>query len=238
MLVLSRCFMRVVIISPVIASKRIDRAPGTSRAAVEDMGRDHRRLHVAMGQELLNRSDILTLHPADFMREASVLGQGCVVSGESSYIRERARELGMSLRDLADRAGVSYSYMSMVARGHRNMGVKVQARMESALEAPAKVAPFHPQTNGKLERYHQSIKRDVKQVPYEMPSALEAAIAAFVAYYNYRRYHKALANVTPADMLNGRREQILQRRKEVQVQTLERRRRYNKTLRELPRSSS
>ena len=93
-------------------------------------------------------------------------------------------------------------------------------------------------TNGKLERYHQSIKRDVKQVPYEMPSALEAAIAAFVAYYNYRRYHKALANVTPADMLNGRREQILQRRKEVQVQTLERRRRYNKTLRELPRSSS
>ena len=144
MLVLSRCFMRVVIISPVIASKRIDRAPGTSRAAVEDMGRDHRRLHVAMGQELLNRSDILTLHPADFMREASVLGQGCVVSGESSYIRERARELGMSLRDLADRAGVSYSYMSMVARGHRNMGVKVQARMESALEAPAKVAPAQP----------------------------------------------------------------------------------------------
>ena len=50
----------------------------------------------------------------------------------------------MSLRDLADRVGVSYSYMSMVARGHSNMGVKVQARMESALEAPAKVAPAQP----------------------------------------------------------------------------------------------
>ena len=61
--------------------------------------------------------------------------QGGVVTGESSYIRERARELGLSLRDLADRVGVSYSYMSMVARGHRNMGVKVQARMESMLEA-------------------------------------------------------------------------------------------------------
>ena len=70
--------------------------------------------------------------------------QGVVVAGESSYIRERARELGMSLRDLADRVGVSYSYMSMVARGHSNMGVKVQARMESALEAPAKVAPAQP----------------------------------------------------------------------------------------------
>ena len=41
--------------------------------------------------------------------------QGCVVSGESSYIRERARELGMSLRDLADRVGVSYSYLILAA---------------------------------------------------------------------------------------------------------------------------
>ena len=102
-------------------------------------------------------------------------------------------------------------------------------------------APFHPQTNGKLERYHQTIKRDVNQVPYEMPSDLEAAIAAiaaFVAYYNYRRYHKALSNVTPADMLKGRREHILQRRREVHVATIERRRRYNKTLRELRTGSS
>ena len=94
-------------------------------------------------------------------------------------------------------------------------------------------APYHPQTNGKLERYHQTIKRDVNQVPYEKPSDLEEAIAAFVGYYNHKRYRMALGNVTPADVLNGRREQILQRRKEVQVRTIERRRRYNKTLREL-----
>ena len=61
-------------------------------------------------------------------------------------------------------------------------------------------APFHPQTNGKLERYHQTIKRDVNQLPYEVPSDLEAAIVAFVSYYNYRRYHKALGNVTPSDV--------------------------------------
>ena len=70
--------------------------------------------------------------------------QGDVVSGESSYIRERARELGMSMRELADRVGVSYSYMSMVARGHSNMGVKVQARVASALEAPVKVEAAQP----------------------------------------------------------------------------------------------
>ena len=95
--------------------------------------------------------------------------------------------------------------------------------------------PFHPQTNGKLERYHQTLKRDVNQVPYELPADLEAAIAAFVGYYNYRRYHKALGNVTPSDVLRGRREEILQRRKEVQAQTIERRRRYNAALRELTR---
>ncbi len=94
-------------------------------------------------------------------------------------------------------------------------------------------APFHPQTNGKLERYHQSIKKEVNQLLYEAPSQMERAIADFVEYYNYRRYHKALGNVTPADVLYGRREQILQRRKEVQIQTINRRRNYNQGLREL-----
>ncbi len=66
-----------------------------------------------------------------------------VVTGESSFIRERARTLGMTMRDLADRAGVSHGYMTEVSRGRRNMGVKVQARVESALKAPAKIAPAH-----------------------------------------------------------------------------------------------
>jgi len=94
-------------------------------------------------------------------------------------------------------------------------------------------APFHPQTNGKVERYQQSLKREVNQIPYELPSQLERAIADFVDYYNYRRYHKALGNVTPADVLYGRREEILERRKEVQIQTINRRRDYNRGLREL-----
>ena len=94
-------------------------------------------------------------------------------------------------------------------------------------------APFHPQTNGKVERYQQSLKREVNQLPYELPSQLERAIADFVDYYNYRRYHKALGNVTPADVLYGRREEILERRKEVQIQTINRRRDYNQGLREL-----
>ena len=93
-------------------------------------------------------------------------------------------------------------------------------------------APYHPQTNGKLERYHQSIKQEVNQVPYEVPGDLEEAIADFVNYYNHRRYHKALSNVTPDDVLRRRREGILIKRREVKAQTLASRKRYNHLLRE------
>ncbi len=70
-----------------------------------------------------------------------VYRSGSVVDGESSYIRERARELGMSMQALADRVGVSYGYMVRASRGRRTMSVKVQARVESALKAPVRVAP-------------------------------------------------------------------------------------------------
>ena len=97
-------------------------------------------------------------------------------------------------------------------------------------------SPYHPQTNGKIERYHQSIKRDVNQTIYDVPGNLEVAISDFVSYYNYRRYHKALGNVTPADVLYGRKEEIIQKRKEVQAQTLQRRKLYNQQIRGLAQS--
>jgi len=89
-------------------------------------------------------------------------------------------------------------------------------------------APYHPQSNGKPERYHQSIKQDVNQVPYEVPGDLAVATLGFVDYCNHRRYQKALSNVTPDDVLRGRREGILIRRREVKARTLGWRQRYNR----------
>ena len=94
-------------------------------------------------------------------------------------------------------------------------------------------APFHPQTNGKIERYQQSLKKQVNQLTYAFPGELEKAIMDFVDYYNHHRYHIALGNVTPADVLYGRREEILKRRKEVQIATISRRKNYNHGLEEL-----
>ena len=93
-------------------------------------------------------------------------------------------------------------------------------------------APYHPQTNGKLERYHQTLKRDVNQLPYDVPRELEVAIGRFVDFYNYHRYHKALKDITPADMLAGRREEILGRRGEVKDRTINKRKLSNHALRE------
>jgi len=98
-------------------------------------------------------------------------------------------------------------------------------------------APYHPQTNGKLERYHQTLKRDVNQLPYDVPRELEVAIGEFVDFYNDRRYHKALKDITPADMLAGRRDEILGRRREAKNRTINRRRLSNHALREQLRTA-
>jgi putative transposase len=76
-------------------------------------------------------------------------------------------------------------------------------------------APYHPETNGKIERYHRTLKGELSLVPYEMPSALKEAIRAFIEYYNYQRYHEGLGDVTPHDVYTGRYLEVLQRRKQL-----------------------
>jgi transposase InsO family protein len=88
-------------------------------------------------------------------------------------------------------------------------------------------APYHPMTQGKIERYHRSMKNVVKLEHYYTPWELERAVARFVEHYNHRRVHESLCNVTPADMYAGRQQAILSRRERIKRETLERRRREN-----------
>lgn len=82
-------------------------------------------------------------------------------------------------------------------------------------------SPFHPQTNSKVERYHRTLEGEINQVPYEVPSELREAIKSFITYYKYRRYHEELGNVTPYDVYTGKHLEIIQRRKEEKVRTLQ-----------------
>lgn len=88
-------------------------------------------------------------------------------------------------------------------------------------------SPYHPQTNGKIERYHKSLKSKVKLHVYGCPNDLKAEVGKFISYYNKNRYHESLGNVTPDDVFYGRREEIIKLRDEKRRLTLLRRKEYN-----------
>ncbi len=85
-------------------------------------------------------------------------------------------------------------------------------------------APFHPQTQGKIERWHQTMKNRILLENYYLPGNLEQQISAFVDHYNNHRYHESLNNVTPADVYFGRDKDILREREKIKKQTIQYRR--------------
>ncbi|MFH5947774.1 transposase, partial [Roseomonas xinghualingensis] len=85
-------------------------------------------------------------------------------------------------------------------------------------------APCHPQTQGKIERWHQTLKNRILLENYYLPGDLEAQINAFVEHYNHQRYHESLQNLTPADVYFGRGQTILLERERIKRQTLQQRR--------------
>jgi len=91
-------------------------------------------------------------------------------------------------------------------------------------------APFHPQTQGKIERWHQTLKNRVLLENYFLPGDLEQQIKAFVEHYNHQRYHESLDNVTPADAYFGKAPAIIRQRERIKRKTLEYRRLQHRKL--------
>ena len=85
-------------------------------------------------------------------------------------------------------------------------------------------APAHPQTQGKIERYHRSIKSVVNLQHYYSPEQLNEAIQEYVEFYNKERYHESLNNLTPEDVYLGRGELILKQRDIIKQNSLRNRR--------------
>jgi putative transposase len=85
-------------------------------------------------------------------------------------------------------------------------------------------APAHPQTQGKIERWHQTMKNRILLENYYLSGALEAESAAFVERYNHRRHHESLNNLTPADVYLGRGQTSLLERERIKRKTIQHRR--------------
>ena len=85
-------------------------------------------------------------------------------------------------------------------------------------------APYHPQTQGKIERWHQTLKNRILLENYFLPGDLKGQIGRFIDHYNHHRYHESLNNLTPADIYFGRGQLILQQRERIKQKTIKKRR--------------
>ena len=85
-------------------------------------------------------------------------------------------------------------------------------------------APYHPQTQGKIERWHQTLKNRILLNNYYLPRELEEQISAFIENYNNKRLHESLNNLTPADVYFGRGQAILEERESIKKLTIQNRR--------------
>ena len=85
-------------------------------------------------------------------------------------------------------------------------------------------APYHPQTQGTIERWHQTLKNRILLENYFLPGDLKGQIGRFIDHYNNHRYHESLNNLTPADVYFGRGQSILQQRERIKQNTINQRR--------------
>ena len=87
-----------------------------------------------------------------------------------------------------------------------------------------RAAPYHPQTQGKIKRWHQTLKNRILMESYFLPGDLNASIKRSVTHYNHHCYHESLSSLTPAEVYFGRGETILLERERTKRNTINQRR--------------
>ena len=123
-----------------------------------------------------------------------------------------------------DKARVLYRPRLLSDNGSSYVSDDLAKWMERHNMAHVRGAPYHPMTQGKIERWHQTLKNRILLENCYLPGDLEAQISAFVADYNHRRYHESINNLTPADVYFGRGQTILLQRERIKRQTITQRR--------------
>ena len=141
----------------------------------------------------------------------------------------------MRAEDVTDTLNLALAHRAATGAGSSTAAAALRQRLVLHRRRPRRMAlgqgidhvrgaPGHPQTQGKIERWHQTLKNRILLENYFLPGDLEAQIAAFVEHYNHRRYHESLDNLTPADVYFGRGHTILLQRERIKRQTINQRR--------------
>jgi len=123
-----------------------------------------------------------------------------------------------------DQAHVLHKPRLLSDNGPSYIAAELSEWIEAQNMSHVRGAPLHPQTQGKIERWHQTLKNRILLENYFLPGDLERQIEAFVEHYNHRRYHESLDNVTPADAYFGRAEAIIKQRERIKRLTIQHRR--------------
>ena len=101
---------------------------------------------------------------------------------------------GMRQVPIEDRTKFSErSWLGLPSAGLRRL-------LEHAQHPPHLLRPASSQTNGKIERFHETLKARMNLLVCTSPKELRRTMQDFIEYYNRRRYHDAIGNVTPADV--------------------------------------
>ena len=131
-----------------------------------------------------------------------------------------------SIQEAMRRTGLNRNTAPMLLsdNGSCYISNEIKSFFKSLGIKPINGKPCHPQTQGKIERYHRTMKNVIKLENYYSPEELEYAMDDFVDYYNNHRYHESLNNLTPADVFFGQGEKILRERAMIKQKTMKKRR--------------
>ena len=138
-------------------------------------------------------------------------------------------DMAVEKTDIA-RVSVRHKPRLLSDNGPCYLSGELQKYLESKEITHTRGAPYHPMTQGKIERFHRSMKNEVKLNNYYFPDDLRAEIDRFVDYYNNHRYHESLNNVAPADVYFGRNNEIEDKREQTKWRTLRQRKNHNLVL--------
>lgn len=129
--------------------------------------------------------------------------------GSHAYRRVKAADVVEGFQAAAELHGLPESFLSdngaVFTGSYRGGKVLLEYELERLGVEFKNSRPYHPQTCGKVERLHQTLKRYLaKQPPAETLTELQGQLAAFARYYNHTRPHRALADRTPLQAYNAR----------------------------------